>query len=513
MQTSLTSQSFSLQRITLWQWWWVALCLTTVIKVVVACQLPMTGEEAYNFNMTNHHFLYGYYDHPGMVVVMSYLAQLVSYKTLWLRCPQLIFTTLIALMPLLWQKQFGQEKCLLASLILLCSPMSVLFVLIVNDSFLLFFTVATWLSLLYALARERFSWYLLTGICLGAAFFSKYLVLPTAVGVLLTIVCSQRLKWSQKSICLGAIFIGFFPFLAVNIVWNYQHWWDNLFMNLHSRVGTHQFHWSAILAFAAFCLLLLTPFNLNAFWALWRSRCRVAFPFHVFRIAFFVHTLFFLLLFLTGSRGLHWLFPWYVALVCLLLGVLSTQALRRVLKGTVIFMAVACTAVIIGLNLPLAWFHHLKKFNSLAFYKTSPEINRMLDQYRSQYTVMAPSYSRAAVLGMGRSYVPVWGHGSHKGYAREDDILFDFKRVNHRNILIVNLNPPKPAAFSPYFDRITMRKVVVGEATLYLIFGQGFHYTTYRNTTLRDIYQRYYRPQLKDIPYGQDYFYRKYFIA
>ncbi|MDH4285786.1 MAG: glycosyltransferase family 39 protein, partial [Gallionellaceae bacterium] len=101
----------------------IVLLATLVIKLALACFIPLTGDEAY-FVMWARHLDFGYYDHPPMVGWFLHLMLYLGNAELLLRLPSLLTTTLIGILIYRLLKPLDENKAALIAMLFLLSPIN-----------------------------------------------------------------------------------------------------------------------------------------------------------------------------------------------------------------------------------------------------------------------------------------------------------------------------------------------------------------------------------------------------
>jgi len=106
--------------------------------------------------------------------------------------------------------------------------------------------------------------------------------------------------------------------------------------------------------------------------------------------------------------------------------------------------------------------------------------------------LMTTSYSPAAVLAYHhKQYVPVFGQGSH--YARQDDLVVDFKALKGQNIRIFDRSAIRLEDYQPYFQSVQTQELHIHGATFYWLDGQGFLYDTSRRDILSQVVEQFHQ--------------------
>ena len=498
-----------------------------ILKVYFYTEVPFFCDEAYFFNAGKLTF-FNFYDHPGMILFFTHFVEMLGNNVFILRSPQFIMSTLISLTPLIFlltNKKIDRGRAYLASSILLLSPVNILFIFMLNDSFLLFFSVFSIVFLYLALAKRKHYWVflVLSGLCLGAAFFSKYIVFPTIVAVLYTLLFDRQMGVRKKASSLLLIFIVSLPFLVLNFAYNYEHDWSNLIVAFSPRRFYHGMGFGNIL-FAVlpiiFTCLLISPLNIPVFRSVRRWFQRPELGCKVFRNTVIIHLMFFGLWGLVGTKiGFYWLIPASVFLLIFFCFFFSGKELAKVLKNLFIFQCVLSLLLLYLLNAPLSELTVLPKkvYSQIVFIRHLNVFSNTLDQYRQRhFVVMATSFGNSGALSMGSGYAAIWGMGAYEGYGRQDDLVYNFKTIAHRNVVVFTddgrCSPSDLKEYRPYFSKVLGNTVHVNHVNFCFVEGYNFNYPVYRDRVLHRILTTYYlnRERIKWLPYGRNFFYRKY---
>src|SRR5260364_435134 len=125
------------------------------------------------------------------------------------------------------------------------------------------------------------------------------------------------------------------------------------------------------------------------------------------------------------------------------------------------------------------------------FFQTSGD-SRLSEGRFTTHCIGGASYSDASLmfndLGL---YTVVFGEGSYHG--RQDDLLTDFRALNHRNFLIFYKHKPQLEAYQPYFRKSELHRFTQYGARFYYVSGKDFQYPLYRDRVLRIICLSYWR--------------------
>lgn len=468
---------------------WIVVAVA--VRLALAWVLPVTGDEAYFFQWARH-LDYGYYDHPPMVAWWLYpLLQLSSMPWL-LRLPAVAVPLLLGYGIYRFLEPYGREQARLATLLFLFTPVYLVLPITTTDTPLLLFAFLSVLALTQAWQREQGWGYLLAGLLLGLAFLSKYfaVLLGVAYCVAFFLTRAGRRRWRG----LLAVGVGFVPVAAVNGVWNYYHCWDNILFNLFNRNTESAFSWDKPALFLLVQLYLLTPVVLyyavrNARWLKWRAR----------QGEFLLPTLAFLvplaLLFVVSMRrevGLHWVFAFY-PLVYPLLGVgLQPAHLRRSTTFMIGFGLVHAVVIAALALAPVSLWRDAKAYDEIVFLLHTDEVAEGLDAIDEGAALFATSYTPAAMLAHRLDrHVGVFGLGSR--YARQDDMITDFRGLEGQALAIVAASESALTGHQVFFATVEMRSLEVRGAQFAVLIGRGFDYQAYRQAALSEIRERYYR--------------------
>ena len=212
--------------------------LFLILKLALLILLPLTGDEAY-FITWGQDVSLGYYDHPPVIGWLIYLLSFISEHYYFYRL--FAFSTSIFVTCLLYRLIYpikGAEVALLASLVFLLSPLSLLSVILVNDIALLLFGLTGFYCFSRTLEKDSYPGAILSGVFFGLCFLSKYLSAPMFIGILLYLIANRsRVNW--KLVIVGGVVASLF--VVENFVFNMQNCWNNIVFNLFSRTEGGEF--------------------------------------------------------------------------------------------------------------------------------------------------------------------------------------------------------------------------------------------------------------------------------
>lgn len=474
------------------RWLLFAAIASLALRFWIAYALPITGDEAF-FYWWGVYPDWGYYDHPPMVGWLIWLMRTLFGEASWaIRLP-------VVLLPLatgatLWWalKPLSRERAAWAVLLFWLAPVNWLNSLITTDTPLIFWSLLSAGALLRAERRETLdgrAWrlYALSGVFIGCAFLSKYFSVVLGLAYLLYFALYRRERW----LGLALIVLCALPGPLINLWWNMGHGWANIMFNAINRNQDAAFAWSHPLSYLGMLAYLLTPAVL---WLGFKHRAALgntARQQRLVAVLIVVPLLFFAVLSLKKTVGLHWVLAFYPFVFVLLAFALPQAALKTCAKGMAWFTALHVLAVVaIGFTHVAQWQGKPRYYSLVRSFKTA----ELLAQVRTPDSVlMADAYAPAAAYGytLGQ-YVPVFGPG--KFHARQDDLLVDYSIYDGKTIRIIvsDGEPPPLDGYRPYFDSVQPLSFVQNGVTFHAVEGRNFKYEAYRQGVLGEIFQRYY---------------------
>lgn len=471
----------------------VAAGLTLVFRFWLASALPITGDEAY-FIWWGKVPDWGFYDHPPMIGWWLAGLLTVSDAAWWLRLPQIVQPLLLALAvrwawPRLWPGQRDYRDWV--ALLVLLAPVNVWNIFITTDTALVYCAVLSGLAWLRATQDEDLRWYAIAGLFLAGAVLSKYFAALLGFAYL---VDALRRRTPRAFAGLAIAYACTVPALLVMAWWNSEHCWTNYLFNFVNRHGSSNtgLNLATPLLYPVMLLYILTP---PAVWALLRRRpiCRPASADFSRDRALMVITvvplLLFALLSLAKTIGLHWVLA-FVPFALLL-------AVRRLTPGgvqklVVFFLGFAVLHVALAITVSRLPLETWRKFSFYPSLVLTVEGNTLVERAAPGNSLLAlDGYSNAVTLGYNlRRYVPVLGPGS--GHARHDDILTDWRAYDGRDITVLRKTAPIASEYDKWFRAITIDSFEQRGARFWVVRGQGFDFTRYRDTVLAEVRRRYY---------------------
>ena len=457
----------------------------------LAAVFPITGDEAY-FTIWGLTPSWGYYDHPPMIGWWLALLTPISTAPWVLRLPSTLLPLFLAGGIYLALRSADRDKALYGALAFLLVPINVWNVFITTDTPLVFFCFLAGLCWWFGKPARSERWQMLAGIFLGLAFLSKYFSALLALVLFADVLLSPRGQRDWRG--LGNAIACALPFGLINMWWNYEHCWANLMFNLYNRHDGAGLSWKSPLLFVVITFYVLSPV---ALWHLARDRAALARKWResgwrFLLIAAALPFLLFALLSLVREVGLHWVLaflPFFFMAAAL---ALSVRQLRASVLYLGIFSLLHVAAVLGAAALPLDTWKNSRYYDGIVFHFRINEVVAALKTYQPEYELAADGYSAAATASIqGGQYVFVFGSAS--SHARHDDLVTDFRRYAHKNILIFRKNPPRDEEYRPYFGSLEYGTMKIAGATFHLVFGKHFNFDAYRDGVLAPMRDRYYR--------------------
>ena len=488
-----------------------------LLRLALAVWVPMTGDEAY-FIVWGKNLDYGYYDHTPLVGWLLAALLTVSDAAWWLRLPSVLLPVVLSY----WIYRILQPRqpqlAVWVALVYLVAPVNIVNFLITTDTPLIFFSfISAWFfyRALYdnksnnTANKHAYLYFMLAGLFLGLAFFSKYFAIFLGFSYGFYIILFHRNKSSFSG--LGLILLMVVPFVALNILWNYNHCWNNILFNLFNRTEGADDSLSSLLKYIGMLVYLFSPFLL---YFLYQNKQLLSKyttnDFNRMYLWVAVFPLFlFLFLLVRKEVGLHWVFSFYPFAFIAVAGLLTLKQWR----WTFHFMWLLSLLHIIGLvsvlTLPVETFSAKKEaVQNLVFGKYSNEVLAELKPYEKNYTFATISYGMSSVASYysGKHFI-VFDKASF--HAREDEQLTDYKKLDGKNILIFKRTASNLDKLSQYFKSSQRKTIIVRNATFELLLGDNFNYALYRENVLKEINRDFYAIP-KWLPVGQCEFKDKY---
>jgi hypothetical protein len=554
--------------------------ISLAVKCLLARYFLFVGDEAY-FTLWGKHISAGYYDHPPMIGWLLHLLLYVGDSVLLLRLLPIVFSTAVGVGLYVLLKPYDERKAYLVFLLFMLSPMNTMFFLVAPDDPLLLFSFVS-VFLLFraekttdftdytdlaarrmagllsnsvnpcksvserAETRRSYLCYFLSGVFWGLAFLSKYFAVLLAFSYLVYFLsvrkCAQRIK-GVILFTLGAI-----PFVAQNAFWNYQNGWPNIMHNWFNRFGSDPNAAVNLLCLGLSLLYLITPpvvyflvkNRARILQAVWKEdpSTGVGTGFRIFTLAALAPLCVFVIVSLRKSVGPHWYWSFLpCAFVVAGLTLDANQIVKSIKFSCVFSLIQAC----LFLAVPLAPLESLKGLvseedrASLTFYIHPQKVVRLLEHYRGNFVFATRSYSASAFLEYhsarrkrfaGAGFVePVIVFGNGSRHARQDDIRTDFRQLDGKNLLILEIGEVEESRYSNCFEKVQIQPLSPATPVLslskdpgakpedtgafFVVLGYNFKYQEYREKYLRSILTRFYQIPAW-LPYSRSLFHEKY---
>jgi hypothetical protein len=473
---------------TLFKWCFV---ISLLLKMMLAVVIPLTGDEAL-FYQWGQHLAWGYYDHPPMVGWWLALVSQAGNAVWWLRLLTVVSTHVVVLgMINLYEHLYPQDnssKKWWMGMFYLLMPWSLLFVLVTTDTPLFLFSSLSVWFFVRAVTKQKQIYFFLAGLFVGLAFLSKYFVV-----LLLLAYCFCLWRFYSKPwkaliyLLLPVIFFG-----VENLWFNLMNGWPNVMFNVfHRNEGVEGHSWSW-LVFLLMMMYVLSP------WLCWEIKKYFSLRFSfsglmtaLWAVPFFV----FLLVSFRREVGLHWVLSFVPIFVLWVALMLPETAWPRLVRLTCFFSLGHVLMILTIVFLPLSWISSASLREKLTFLRHAEEFTQQLSQglsHKESAILMGESYSTAAVVAYHyQRYVPIFGVGSK--YARQDDLMTDFREFDGKTIRIFSRASMSLTAYEPFFRRVSLHHFVVRGIPYYYVDGEGFLFEPYRQHVLTNIKDKYFK--------------------
>jgi hypothetical protein len=496
------------------QFFWRMVALTLGVKVVLAWLLPFTGDEAY-FVVWGNNLDYGYYDHPGMTGWWIWLMLLIDQSSFVVRLPAVLGPLVMAIVIRGCLRGIDPEKANLGGVLFLLSPLNVVNILMTTDTPIFVLSLfSAWFVLRAERGGSRFN-YLVGGLFLGAAFFSKYFAVLLGLSYAVYLLIRRR----PKVLELFLVFLGVIPWAALNIHWLYHHCWTNVVFNIYNRNQDADFSLTGIVSMAGFALYLLGPpifYFLVMRWrddrmdwlGVWVAMKKTKID--LFLVCFLVPNAVFLSVSLVQSVGLHWLIAFYPFVFPVIFVLFDVDGLRRLVKPMAVYTLGQAAIAIVMLLLPLRLASWHDSYGSMIIGSYPDKVIARMIELAPNSLMATPSYAKSALLEFhAGEHVLVVGPSYH--HARQDDMVTDFRSLDGQSMVILTDEPDEMPDFVPWFSEHTINFLVIDGARFGILVGEGFRYDLYREQVLRPVAESYYTlPKWLTQYSGSCYFCEKY---
>jgi hypothetical protein len=461
-----------------------------ILKLYFAAALPITGDEVYFITWGMNPAL-GYYDHPGMVGWWLSLLLVVGKAEWWLRLPAVVLPVALAYATVGILRKHDERAAWLAGAICLLAPLHLVNIFISTDTPLILFSfLAVWAAHI-ALRDDRLGYYALAGLCIGLALLSKYLAGLLAVTLGLYVLW-QKPDWRRLGAVALMAICAALPF-TLNLYWNYENCGNNIVFNLVTRTSTDK-NAAAPLVYLLMVIYLVTPPLLLDLW----RRCRelrdtASTAWGIFTATLILPFGLLLLLAFSGETGLHWVLSFYPFLF-LVAGVhLDHAALLRAFRFMFVFGALHAFALAVLLALPVSFWQGTTVHRAFVGAWKVDEIITRLESLGENRRLATEDYPSSSLFSYkSGKYFAIIGRGSRHG--RQDDQWTDFREWDGKNVMVL-LRPAKSPgkAYEKYFESSRLESFDMDGITFYVLLGDGFRYSLYRDDVLASVNADFYR--------------------
>ena len=459
----------------------------TVIKIVFAFILPIKNDEAY-YVLWAQHLSTGYYDHPPMIAWLLHLMSYVSGSIVWFRALA-IGAGLVAVWVIYQFVCFfsNDASARFAASLFVLSPLYILLFLVSNDAPLLLFSSLGMLLFYLALQRERLSYALGSGVLLGAAFLSKYLVAPLGIALAVySLLWLPRKRWPYLAVAtLGAL-----PFVLQHLYYNYTHSWNTLNFHFFLRNAGTDASLSMLLFYFFGLALVMTPWGVGFLAAGVR---RLKDPrVRYLLVAVLTTATVFAIASIKTVIGLHFFLvfaPYLFALYALIDRPRARKWLMVLSTGyAALWIGLLAVLAAFPLDRLQGWKHHADFVLGLA----PKAVCEQLQPY-AEYPIFSDYYATASILSYecSREINVLF---STSRYGREFDRWTDFSSLDGRSLMIVSVGADRGQHWKQYFARSRIETISVRGAPFTVFFGEDFKLPLYRKNVLDPNRQRYYQP-------------------
>ncbi|MFN4227126.1 MAG: ArnT family glycosyltransferase [Candidatus Ratteibacteria bacterium] len=462
--------------------------ITLILKLLLSYFFPLTGDEAY-FITTGQKFYLGYYEHPPMIWWLVYLFSFFGKKIhhfFFYRLLSVISTSFVSFLILKLLKEDKEKSFLISSLFLL-SPINLFGILITNDTPLFIFTFLSGIFFYKGIKEEKKSDFIISGIFFGLSFLSKYFSVLYLISIFIYLLYKREKKFWKNFVLF---FLVSFPFIFINLYWNYTHCWINIIFNLVYRKKTEYFHAKNIVLFFLSLFFLLTPYS---FYLFLKEKLffKLKNEYDFFYFIFALPTIFLFFISLLRVVGLHW-FVSFIPFYLFLLITIEKDKIIKAIKTAVYFNGLITIIIIFILLIPVKKFKNHPKYSEILMFKNPDALCSYLKNFKDNYVFATTNYTFSAIMTYYcKVDFIVFADLGHSG--REYDFSFDFKKIDDKDILIFSPEKIDSKNYIQFFEEIKKEKILIGEGEYYLLFCKKFNYTNYRNIILKKTYEKFYK--------------------
>jgi len=292
---------------------YILLVIWVFVDLVQANGTPLHADEAY-YALYGRFLDWGYYDHPPMVGLMTFLSSLLFKGYLSIRLlTVLLHGVTVLLLGLCVEEKLTSNRAVVTFFAIAASiPIFVIYGFITTpDAPMLFFTALFFL--LYKRYVKRPGWKLaiLIGITMAAMLYSKYMAVLVIGFVLLS---NLRLLKDPKVICAGLLALVLF---IPHILWQVNHDFPSIQYHLFQRNTTFKIQY--LLEYLPLQLLVCNPVCLPlAIWFCWKNRATADRFLRACGFTVVGFLVFFWTMTVKGHAEPHWTMAAIVPMICIL---------------------------------------------------------------------------------------------------------------------------------------------------------------------------------------------------
>ena len=471
-----------------------ALVAVFFIRLIISIFLPITGDEAY-FVVWGNNLDYGYYDHTPFVGWLLAAFLTISDALWWLRLPSTLLPIFLSYGIYHILKGQQSKAAVIVALTFLVAPVNIINVLITTDTPLIFFSfVSTWYFYCAIISSNKGEGssilFLLAGLFLGLAFFSKYFAVFLGITFGLYILLFHRNKRGFSGLALILLMV--LPFAFINILWNYNNCWSNIVFNLYNRAAGEK---DSLVNLYKYFIVLAYLYSPVLIYFLLKNK-RKYFSNRNNNIYLWmtaIPLILFLALSMRKSIGLHWVLSFYPFAFIAFSSFLNVKQWRITFYFMLILSSIHLLAVAAILVLPITTFTSDKfVIQDVAFGMNAYKFLDKLKPYEKDYAFSMISYGMGSVASYysNKRFI-VFSEGSV--HARTDDKITNFKELDGKNILIIKRTQENLEMIERYFEASERKVLEVDGVRFEMVLGKGFKYNLYREEVLSLINEKFYK--------------------
>ena len=472
------------------------LVVVFLIRLIISIFLPITGDEAY-FVLWGKNLDYGYYDHTPFVGWILSALLTISDATWWLRLPSTLLPIFLSYGIYHILKQQQSKVAVIVALTFLVAPVNVINILITTDTPLILFSfISTWYFyqaiISSNLDEKSYKFFVLTGLFLGLAFFSKYFAVLLGFTFGLYILLFQRNK--RELMGLLIILLMVLPFVLINVWWNYNNCWSNILFNLYNRASGESDSLGNLYKYIGSLVYLYSPIliyflikNIKEYRNINRDT-----HMHLYLWIAIIPLSIFLILLIRKSIGLHWMLSFYPFAFIAFSPFLNIKQWNITFYFMLVLSGLHIIALSLVLILPVTTFTSDKfVIQNYEFGVNPSKFLEKLKHYEKNYTFGMVSYGMASVASYhsNKRFI-IFSEGSV--HARLDDKLTNYKELSGKNILLIKRSKENIEEYRQYFKSSARKVLEVDGVRFELILGQSFKYELYRAKILAAANKKYY---------------------